>query len=108
MERTNALGPMALAEGKPRHAETDPDQRNPRAAPRPLSSHVLHFLPSGRQDLHFPAWCHDCCVHRLNWIGHAPERMASGADPQLFGGFAALRSAWQGWRSACTGKDAAG
>jgi hypothetical protein len=82
---------MALAEGKDRHGASDNDLRNPRAVPRPLSSHVLHFLPSGQQVLHFPACrSHGCCLYRLNWIGHAPERMASGAYPQLFGEFPGL------------------
>jgi hypothetical protein len=59
------------------HYTSDKDLRNLRAARRAVSSHVLHFVPHGRQDLHFPpvsllAWqlqVRDGVVRALEEIG---------------------------------------
>jgi hypothetical protein len=61
---------MVLAEGKARHGAKNHDETNLRAAPRQLSWRALHFLPSGRQDLHFPlVEATVSCVYRHNWNG---------------------------------------
>lgn len=73
-------------EGKARHGARDLINLIPvRLRGRFLACSALPAFRTARLALSgLLSWSHACCVHRLNWIGHAPERMASGADPRLF------------------------
>src|ERR1039458_1895419 len=73
-----------------------------RAAPRQPSSRVLHLLPSGRQDLHFPL-IRATVAASVGSIGSdtLPQRVASAANARpsvsllsfaVFGGVGAVRA----------------